>query len=520
MGEHSETPDAVKSAPRFRVLLIGHDPKLSAEATIVLAAVAARNGLLGDGRPSGGRVADGATPPAAGAATIAEVARETGLHRGAVRRGVAELLRCGQLLDSDGGLQASPEALANRWADHRRRIRLDERLRSLGLRADPLLLSAMVAGQVDESGRWVCGMPRLIERTGMPRRCLFRHLHAAEEARAIHRWIAPIGRGQMILAPGVSRTGTREATRSGTREGAEKLPPSADGGQAHQQCHEAAPVDVAKRHSDCREAALPMSQSGTRHPDLRSTGSPPEEPAPAKPAGEPVAALPVPKPAPASPASLGERRDGGDDVQAAVEAWLLPFRTRGIERMRPQDDAAVAKLLELVGSAEQVLNPRAVARERLRLAARVIAWCPSPERLCRWLVRARRRFGVSNLGAYLRSACQRGDPGTLLSASPAATSRGGRDFSPATERALEGEHVVEVAQLVEVGSTILAGQHDDQRAKLRAELRRYLGENRRAAARTVLLQLIGGRRDDLAIARAIGDVCAVSDARALLQEVA
>lgn len=519
MRQRSESRTSEKASPRFRVLLVGHDPTQSAEATIVLAAVAARNGLLGDGRPSCGRNADGATPPAAGAATVAEVARETGLHRGAVGRGVAELLRSGQLLQSERGLQAAPDALTKRWADHRRRIRLDERLRSLGLRADPLLLAAMVAGQVDESGRWVCGMPRLIERTGIPRRCLFRHLAAAERAQAIHRWIAPIGRGQMILAPGgVSRSGTRELSQTGTRKDAEEIPSAADREPAQERCREAAPVDVANRHLDCREPALKVSRSGTRHPDLRSTGSPPEADAPAAPAGDPVAARPVQQQqqAPAAPAVLG-----AGDPAAIVERFVTVLARRGVDKLEPRHAADVAGLLDALGPPTAARDRAALARERLRLCTRVVAWCPSPERLGRWLLRVRARFGVQNLGAYLRRASERGDAGTVLD----SQNRVGRaaetwqDFSSATERVLEGRHAVAVQQLVAGGAAVLVAP-GDERDRLRAELRRCLAENLRAAARAVLLKLVGPKHDDMALARAIGDVCAVSDARALLQEVA
>jgi len=526
--EHSPATRSAKAAPRFRVLLAGHDPQLSAAATIALAAISARNGLLCDGRPSAGRSDDGQTQPTAGGATIAEVARETGLHRGALARALEELLRAGQVARAAGGFQAVPAALAARWSDHRRRIRLDERSRSLGLRAEPLLLAGLVLGQVDGSGRWVCGIARLSERTGMPRRCLFRHLTAAQAAGALHRWIAPIGRGQMILAPGLSQSGTRETAQSGTRE-EEAL----SVGRPH---GDVAPVDVANRHrlmsqtgtGQCREPAPAMPQSGTRHPDPGTTGSPPEArpsaEAPAAPAGEPAAPQRREQQAPAAPARhRAAAGTHGDDPAVVVERWVGAMVRARIERLEVRRHAAdVAGLLEALGPPSTPHDRVALRRDRLGFAARVIAWCPSPERLARWLVRVRRRFGVANLPAYLRRAVDRGgDPGTVLDAQNhvGRAVEGWRDFGSATEQRLEGVHAAAVEQLVAAGAETMTAV-GPERDQLRADLRRYLAADRRAAARSVLLRLLGPARDDVAIARAVDGACAVAVARALLQEVA
>lgn len=183
--------------------------------------------------------------------------------------------------------------------------------------------------------------------------------------------------------------------------------------------------------------------------------------------------------------------------------------------MEQSHAADVAGLLDQFSRPPAEADPRRLAglrSDRLALARRIIVWCPSPERLGRWLVRVSRWFGVQNLGAYLRRASERGDPGTVLSRRHGA----GNDFSQQTERRLEGPHAKNVALLVAGTAAVLQSTDETERAQLREQLRDLLAASRPEAARAVLLQLVGDERSDIAIARAIGDICTLSRARELL----
>lgn len=186
----------------------------------------------------------------------------------------------------------------------------------------------------------------------------------------------------------------------------------------------------------------------------------------------------------------------------------------GIDRMVPAIHAAdVVRLLAEVGTdPPHVRDPDALARDRRDAAQRIIRWCPSPERLARWVVVVGRRYAPRNVAGYLRRAAEHGDPGTLL----AQAGHGERMLGVAAERALRGERADDVARLVGGGVAVLANIDLAERARLRDELRLLLAANRPAAARAVLLQLVGNARDDMAIARAIGDACSVAQAKELL----
>ncbi|MBM4064023.1 MAG: hypothetical protein FJ265_23425, partial [Planctomycetes bacterium] len=179
-------------SPRFRSLLVGHDPNGSPESTLVLAAWAAFGGRCANGDPMPGAVS---VP----SPTLRELARELGLHVGAVRRGVRGLLAAGALRDEADELVVVPEELARRWADARRRVRLPASVRQLGLRSEPLLLAALVFGQADGRGRLCLGIDFLAERLGLPRRTLQRALTTCRQAGAVHTWTVP-PRWQMFLA--------------------------------------------------------------------------------------------------------------------------------------------------------------------------------------------------------------------------------------------------------------------------------------------------------------------------------
>lgn len=256
----------------FRLLLAAHAPGQSAEATLVLGALAAFHGLKADGSAMWAMprlptlpIGDPPDAPAPEAPTLCELAAELGLHRGAVRRGVGALAAAGAVR-VDAGVHVSAEALRARWEGRSCVIRLSREARELGLRCEPLLLTGLVAGQLDERGRLVMGIDRLVARTGIARRTLQRAIAIADAAGAIHRWTIP-GKWQLCLAPGPRREVAQE----------KRPEPAQEKGVRPSPCREAAQVvsrsgaaSVAKRRTPCREAAH-------ANPDCtRSTRSTPE----------------------------------------------------------------------------------------------------------------------------------------------------------------------------------------------------------------------------------------------------
>ncbi len=424
-------------APTFRLLLVGHDVEWSPEATIVLAAVAARNGLACDGEAMEGRTGDGCAFDAGRGASLAWLARETGLHIEAVRRGAAQLARAGhasrgEVRDEfevvDEGLFAKPEALARRWANHRLRIRLDERVRGLGLRAKPLLLAGLVLGQVGKSGKLALGLDYLCERTGLARRTVQRALATAEGFGALHKWTAPVRGGQLFLAPGPSRSGARERSRSGARVALNVPPAMADESHEFAQAerYQALRGEVAQPPSQSgatirREVAQPPSQSGARHPDyLSEPHSDIHQDNTLARVVDRVASLAEQKgqEAPASPAVLGTgqscavvaepRLRPSVDPEAAVQGWVSAFVGKGIEQLAPRHVAEVAGLLDQLSPPDAVRDRRAHGTERRQFAARVIAWCPSPARLGECLLSVRRAQGAAGFLAGLRAEVDAG----------------------------------------------------------------------------------------------------------------
>ncbi len=443
--------NAASRGPRFDELRGGHDAHRSAEETLTLAAMAALNGLYASGEPF--TDARGAKP-----ATISAIARELGQHVGAARRGVAGNVANGEAYRDGDGYRARPEALARRWADYRRRISLDKAVRCLGLRAAPLLVAGLVRGQVDKRGRLVLGMGFLCERLGIARRCLFRHLAACEHAGALHRWVAPLGRGQLIMAPGPSRSGTRDeaapVAHGGRREAAAQPSQSGtrDSDEQHgDPCREAAPVPVAKRHRSlsqsgtgpCREAAPHLSRSGTRHPDCTRTtpGSPPEAPR-----GETTEQQQQQQQQNQTAPAARRQSPGADDVRGAAGRWAADMVARGTESLTADHAADVARLLEELGPLPgEVRDPARLAADRLKAGARIATWSRSPERLARWVAVAARRYGPRNVAGYLRRAADRGDPGALLE----RHAGGAGALQELHEAALQGDRSADVAELVD-----------------------------------------------------------------------
>ncbi len=489
----------------FHELKVGHDPKDPAEATLVLAAAAAANGLRCDGEPMAG--SEFGKPP-----SIHWISRQLRLSLEGVRRGLRHLVRI-DAVHLDGGVVAHPEALARRWDNYRQRICITTDLRLLNLRPRPLLLASLIAGQIDRQGRLCLGVHFLAERTGLPVRTVERALASCRRAGAIHTWSVPLSgnRRQLYVALGPSRSGGRDALQSGGSDAPSKSKqrlPTASG-----VVNRRSPWSQSGGHPG-REAAVRGLQSGGRLPDC-PPDVPPDSPpdAPASPAGETRAAPTAPNPKPTP--------DGRADAKRRIESWVLAFTKRGIERLTDAHVFDVAGLIDQLGPQPQVVHNRAaLLADRRELAKRVIRWCPEVERLGRWLIRVCRWFGVDNLAGYLRRACEKGDPGTVLES--ALKNRVGRaaetwqDFSATTERTLQGEYADDVAKLTAATTTVLKTPEGPLRDALRKDLQAYLETGRRAAARTVLLQLVGTDRSDVAIVRAIGDVCTLAVAKELL----
>lgn len=511
MGDRTATRESPQ--PRFRMLLVGHDPRDPAEATLVMAAAAALAGWTCDGD----RMLGGITR----APSLRRIAAELGLHVGAVRRGVRHLVAIGAAIQDGHGVHVRPDALATRWASHRQRLRLADEDRARGMRAEPLLVAGLVAGQAGERGALTLGLGFLGERTGLPRRTLQRALAAAEQAGALHRWTAPIGRGQLVLAPGPSRSGARATSQSGARAQPSGEDPTTSSDDELFERREAAHLPIAKRRTYRREAAHHPSRSGAR-----PSGLPPEYPSDlqsdaqprATPQSNQVAAAPEQEPAaPAGDPIQQKPEPESRQPEDVVARWLRHVVARGVERLQPDQHAGtVAELVAAIGGQpEHIRDRRAHARAQLALGRQVCRWCPSPERLARWLVRVHRRFGPTNLAAYLRRASERGDPGTVVD-SGGRQATNVRDFDAETERALIGPQIEAVAALVAGGAAVMASVDTDERERLRAELRNLIATERPAAARAVLLRLVGSDRSDVGLMRAIGDACTVGQARALL----
>jgi hypothetical protein len=169
--------------------LVGHDPASPPEATLVLAAAAWCNGLLRDGTRGEG------FPKAP---SMAQLARTLGIHLEAVRRGVTWLVQAGEVT-MDRGVHVKAEALRRRWHDDRDvagrrmpagwfRCRLEAEQCAVGLSPRALLLTALVAGQIEHRQKGLClAMPYLAERLGLPLRTTERLAVTCQEAGVLHR---------------------------------------------------------------------------------------------------------------------------------------------------------------------------------------------------------------------------------------------------------------------------------------------------------------------------------------------
>ena len=430
-GRAAARAEGSRTAPAFDVLLVGHDARRSAEETIALAAMAALNGLCADGSPMPSALG-------AGPASLAAIARESGLHTGAVRRGVAGNIAAGEAERVGTGYRARPEALAARWADFRRRCRLDRAVRGLKLRAEPLLLSGMVLGQADQRGRLVLGRAWLADRlgwlvrsgrtAGQPARRLDVARRAAERAGAIHSWTIP-GSWQFCLAGGPSRTRNRESAQTRNSECSSL--------RDHREPATRTVANPQSGPSRTRNAPVANPQQHSGLPSGLAPGSPPE---PAPPAGDPIP----------------RKQQSPNDVRRLAGAWAVAMASRGVERLVPAIHAVdVADLLGAIAAEPDFVDdPDVLARARRNAAQRIARWCPQPERLARWLVVAGNPGHIRDAASYLSAAATSGDPGTLLG----QHAEGQGVLLPEHEDALRGELADRAAQTVAAAAKAATGR--------------------------------------------------------------
>lgn len=530
----------------MRVLLVGHSPTDPAEATLVLGAAAAFNGLRCDGERM-----PNAHPRYP---SLRDLAAELGLHVGSVRRGVRHLVAIGAATFNDG-VRVDPVALRERWANPRCRLRLTAEARGFGLRAPALLLVAIVAGQVDRRGRLVLGRRWLAERLGWlvksgrtkgaPSSKLDAAIRSAERVGAVHHWVIPCA-WQMCLALGPSRNREREASRNREREGTETAerrepakPPIAKprGGD-----RETAKGGSRNREStpDCLPDCLPDQPSGGADRAAPGVETGPEQQnqnpetikAPSR--LQLVLAAPTRTTSPPPPSTTPPTKPTTpEQVRTVVEFWRVEHKLLGV--LNANDEmhvAAVAVLLERLGwnqpadlhegpAARRSARSRELRKATMHDARRVITWSGTADTLCTWILRAVAEHGPENLRAYIRKASSAGDPGTLLHSSKkysvGRAAETWTDYSLGTEKALEGEHAEDVQRLVAGGAAIRdAHTTDAERVRLRTQLAIFLSSGQHAAAKRVLLQLVGSDRSDVALARATEGICTLAEARRLV----
>ncbi len=493
---------------QFRVLLAAHRPTDAPEATLVMAAAAAFAGLRADGA---------AMPEAAPQVpTLRALADELGLSIGAVRRGMQALQAAG-LLDAES--MPRVEALRDRWVSRSGVVRLPAEVRALRLRAVPLLVAGYVAGQVNRRGQVAVGIPRLAARLGLASRTAERALATCRRARVVRSWVIPRSQ-QLVLA---CCAGTESEAQPTPPPRSHATPPPVSRATPPPLSHadelhasESGGEYVPKWRSVRAKAAASTCESGGRYPEPGSPDHP----------GHGVTRSSDRADGDAPPAH-GSQVALPEVILAAVGQWVVDMVARGVEHMTPDVHAAdVCLLLEVLGPRPRhVRDLQGFRTERLALARRVVRFSPSPEWLGRWLVRVSRWYEVQNLGAYLRRACERGDPATVLEGGTRRRlGRGAetlRDFSATTERALVGAHQADVEQLVRGGVAILTAVDDAERARLRTELSRCWHGKRsarwqRATARGFLRRLVGDRPTNAALAAAVAGIMTVAEAREVL----
>jgi DNA-binding transcriptional regulator YhcF (GntR family) len=282
-GNGTATERQVKG-PVFGYILGAHVPGDPAEATLVLAAIATFNGWKCNGdrlvtvdclnRDTDDRY-EARNP------SMTKIAVELGLGIDAVRRGIRFLAAAGivaEAVDScqlrdNGWFVIDPEVLADRWRHKWQRIKITPHIGSRGLRARPLLLAALVAGQVKQDGRLILGTRFLGERLGVPQRTVERALASCREASVLHTWSLP-PKWQMFIAMGPSRKtrGKSVDVREDSYEGAVDSQ-KVDEESANARCEQAEEremLTVSRRQQHCKQAVTTLRRGGLPVANRRS----------------------------------------------------------------------------------------------------------------------------------------------------------------------------------------------------------------------------------------------------------
>lgn len=397
-----ESIDDREAEPRMRELFGCHDKSEAAEVSLVLAAVAALNGISFNGEPMRGEAMGDRneihlqwTPRAP---TLRGLVRETGLPLSAVRRGVRYLSDRGEIVRTEDGYLVYTERLALRHDRLRQagradciRLLKDDRMR--GFPAHVLLLLGFVRAQVDKRGRLPLGLELLRQRLGDPkrpdgamaRRTLQSAIKTLDEAGLIRRWTAPVGRGQLILSivakpdrldpPSPSGAPTSPSGAPTSRSGAGTSPSGARTSGVHPELH----PDL---HKDARSRVVPDH-------------------------GEAAAASAAPPPA--DPGIGRGMQSPGPVVRSArltVEGWVRAFVDKGIDRLESRHVAELAGLLDQLAPDRDKSDRRAFAAERRKLATRVIRWCSSPRVIGTRLLEAVAKVGAERVPSYLASVVE------------------------------------------------------------------------------------------------------------------
>ena len=544
----------------MRVLLIGHRPGDDAATTLALAAAAALNGLGGDGR----RLIDVERPP-----SVAQVAHEAGLRRETVRDALDVLRGEGSVAFKGGGVGRSllvhvePDAPRARWANYRQRCRFPVQLRRLGVRPNVMLVTGLVLGQRAANGVCEIGIDYLVERTGLARRTLERALADAVNAGALKRWLMPNGTKWPRLAvaegPKLRPSDTRPpvadrfedppaSTPSDSHPpGADRFPPEPGGTPSAARSHLS-----GTGGRTCPKLAVDQSESGgltcppvadefRNHPDTRiQPGAEPASPAvETEPEQQQLTGSGtvhrlqlVPSATATTTTTPATTPRTPEQVREVVENWRI--ENKRFDVLNPANDmhaVAVVLLLERLGwnqpddlhegpARRRDARTRALRKAILADARRVIAWAGTTDTLATWILRAIAEHGPSNVCGYVQKASSAGDPGSLLHSAKRNTAGRAaetwRDYSAATEKALEGEHQGDVAKLVTAGAMVASTIDSEERRRLRAQLATFLATGRRDGARRVLLRLIGSHPNDSELGAAVAGILSLEDARRLI----
>ena len=531
----------------MRVLMIGHRPGDDAATTLALAAAAALNGLGGDGR----RLIEVERLP-----SVVQIATEAGLRRETARSELDVLREEGAVaFKSDGAgrslhVEVNPDALRDRWANYRQRCRFPEPLRRLDLRPNVVLIAGLVLGQRGRSGHCALGRRFLVERTGWSLDVVRRSLRGAVTSKAIKRWM--VG-DQLYLAAGegLAHPNEEEGDLSDSAPPylSEIAPPTCP--ETHPNLSDSAPEPVRFRTTPSGNPDTRIQPSGGDRaaPEVETGPEQQQQSQNQKPTNSgtvrrlqlvpDVTTTPTTTATTTATTTPTTKPTTPEQVREVVENWRI--ENKRLDVLNPADPmhaVAVVLLLERLGWNQPAdLNEGPARRRDARTSAlrkamladarRVIAWAGTADTLATWILRAIAEHGPNNVCAYVRKASSAGDPGTLLhSAKKNTTGRAAetwRDYSPATEQALEGEHMVDVQRLVAGGAAMRdADLTDEERVRLRVKLASILAnkdfkpERRDKSARAVLLRLVGPSPKDAELEAAVAGICTLAEARRLI----